>query len=418
MRRSDTSEMDPDIRAELEAIDATLAGEPVDPGYADLAELALLLAHTAAVPEPEFASDLDRRVARRFEPVATASTTAPRKRRRLTIWTAGPALAGVATVGVAAVLIASGGLKSSNATNSKAPFVSPPMSLLSGAGSASASGGASDLKRLQGSSSAGVATHNYTTATVSGAAAAPASPTSSSSSVKVIQSAQISLTTPNDHVNQVSQEVFNVVSAEHGNVQSSQVTAATNNNGGGYATFTLSIPTGNLQAAMTQLSRLHYAAVASRTDGTQNVSSQYSTDQRNLGDAQALRTSLLKQLQSATSETAIDSIEAQLKTASSQIARAQATLNSLNHRISYSSVTVQINSNGLPIVVTHRPKSVAHGFTIARAGHDALRVLVVSVGVALITLAVLVPVGLVLGLLLWIALAMRQRRREHALDTP
>jgi multidrug efflux pump subunit AcrA (membrane-fusion protein) len=157
--------------------------------------------------------------------------------------------------------------------------------------------------------------------------------------------------------------------------------------------------------------------VATRTDGTQNVSSQYSTDQRNLKDAQALRTSLLKQLQAAESETAIDSIEAQLKSANAQISSAQSTLNSLNHRISYSSVTVELNSNGLPIIVNRTPRA-STGFTITRAGHDALRVLVVSVGVALITLAVLVPIGLLLGLLIWIGLALRQRRREHALDTP
>jgi len=200
-------------------------------------------------------------------------------------------------------------------------------------------------------------------------------------------------------------------------VQSSQVTAATNDNGGGYADFTLSIPTANLQAAMTQLSRLRYTVVASRTDGTQSVSNQYSTDQRNLRDAQALRISLLKQLQAADSQTAIDSIEAQLRSANSQISSAQSRLSSLNHQISYSTVTVQVNSGGLPIIV-NRVHRASGGFTIRRAGHDALRVLVVSVGIALITLAVLVPVGLLLALLLWIGLALRQRRREHALDTP
>ena len=73
---------------------------------------------------------------------------------------------------------------------------------------------------------------------------------------------------------------------------------------------------------------------------------------------------------------------------------------------------MQINSGGLPFV----PVARSGGFTIHRALHDAGRVLVVSAGVALITLAVLVPVGLLGALLMWLWVWLRQRRREHALD--
>ena len=50
----------------LEVIDATLAGEAVEPEYADLAELTLILAGQRPVPGPAFAAALDDRVARRF----------------------------------------------------------------------------------------------------------------------------------------------------------------------------------------------------------------------------------------------------------------------------------------------------------------------------------------------------------------
>jgi hypothetical protein len=36
--------------------------------------------------------------------------------------------------------------------------------------------------------------------------------------------------------------------------------------------------------------------------------------------------------------------------------------------------------------------------------------------VALITAAVLVPIGLLVALAMWIGMAVRRRRREHALD--
>jgi hypothetical protein len=252
-------------------------------------------------------------------------------------------------------------------------------------------------------------TSSNATAGVLALSAAPVAP-----GARQIQSAQISLTTPNVHVDQVAQEVFDVVGQEHGTVQSSHITAATRGTGGGYAAFSLSIPTANLQATMTDLSRLHFAAVQSRTDSSQNVSHQYNFDQRRLADAQALRASLLKQLQTAYTTQAIDSIKAQLKLAEQQITSWQATLGSLQHRIGYSNVEVGINQGGLPIPV--RPTHHSSGFTIGGAGHDALRVLVVSAGVALIALAVMVPVGLVAALLIWLWVWLRQRRREHALD--
>src|SRR5205085_7825375 len=68
MRRLDEFPIDPEIAAELDAIDATLAGEPVDPEHAEIAELALLLAGERPEIDSEFARSLDQRVARRFAP--------------------------------------------------------------------------------------------------------------------------------------------------------------------------------------------------------------------------------------------------------------------------------------------------------------------------------------------------------------
>ncbi len=368
----------------------------------DYADVALLVAGVREFPREEFARELDARVARRFapEPVRVARRT---PRGRLTRWAAGSVVAVVAGA-VAAVVIISGGSPTQHGVNGSTAI--PPIAFRSPGTeklpATTATHGGATFGAPATSSASGVAQSLSTSN-----AAVPAAP-----GAKQIQSAQISLSTPNAHVDQVSQEVFNVVALEHGTVQNSQITAATANSGGGYASFKLSIPTGNLQAAMTQLSRLHYAAVSARTDASQNVSNQYANDQRQLTDAQALRTSLLKQLQTADTETAVDSIKAQLKLAENQISGDQSTLNSLQHRISYSTVSVQINSGGLPLT----PVARSGGFTIHRAIHDAGRVLVVSAGVALITLAVLVPVAMVAALLMWLWVWLRQRRREHALD--
>ena len=64
--------------AELEAVDAALAGRCVDPDHAELAELALLLRDDRPEPDPAWAAQLDRRVEARFP-------ARPRKRRELAL---------------------------------------------------------------------------------------------------------------------------------------------------------------------------------------------------------------------------------------------------------------------------------------------------------------------------------------------
>src|SRR5579875_3637051 len=64
MRSADP--LEPEVLAALEAIDATLEGEPVDPEHAELAELALILRAERPVPDDAFLARLDRRVGERF----------------------------------------------------------------------------------------------------------------------------------------------------------------------------------------------------------------------------------------------------------------------------------------------------------------------------------------------------------------
>jgi hypothetical protein len=228
---------------------------------------------------------------------------------------------------------------------------------------------------------------------------------------KIVQSAQLALSTAPARVDDVAQQIFNVVGSVHGIVSRSNVTAT----GGldGYAHFELSLPSASLPDAMARLSRLRYASVASRTDNTQDVNGSFVSAGRRLSDAQALRTALLKQLAAATTATQISSLRTQIRDAESSIAQAQADLRSLNHRVNFSSVSITVAAAQATPAPPHTGSS---GFTLHRALHDAGRVLTVAAGVALITLAVLVPAGLVGLLGWWIAVTLRRRRREHALD--
>jgi len=241
-----------------------------------------------------------------------------------------------------------------------------------------------------------------------GTTSAPA-PQPPSNGRRIVQSAQLALTTAPARIDDVAQEAFDVIGRESGIVDRSTVTAT----GGpdGYAEFQLRVPSSALSDTMNALSSLQYAHVSSRTDATRDVNDAYISLGHQLADARALRTALLKQLANAVTQQQITSLTAQIHDAEASIASDQASLNSLNRQIAYSQITLTINANFTPTPTPH-----SSGFTIGKAAHDAGRVLTVAAGVALIALAALVPVTLIGALALWIAAAFRRRRREQALD--
>jgi hypothetical protein len=375
--------------AALAAIDATLAGEPVDPQYAEVAELALLLRAERPEPRAEFAAQLDARVERRFVAGVPPRQRAPRR------WLFAPA-AGLAVAGVVAVIVVTssgGGGQHVSATSSAGPSlgsvhpVPPAQRRLSPAGAPKSSAAA---------------------ALTQAPAAVPA-PTPVTPGRKQVQSSQLSLSASGKRIDEVAHEVFGVVAANHGYVNNSTVTAT--GGLGAYAQFQLTVPSGALSTAMTQLSELPYARVLSRTDTSNDVTNQWGSASTQLAEARALRTSLLKQLQSAATQAQIDAIKARLGDVDARIASDESALRSLNRRVSYGHISLTVQGRGV-VPVSHR----SHGFTFGKAAHDAWHVLEVAAGVALIALAVLVPVSLVAALAWWIAAALRRRRREQALD--
>jgi hypothetical protein len=420
MRRADDDLVDPEIAAELDAIDATLAGEPVAARHAELAELALMLVATRPEPTAEFTHSLDGRVQARF---ATKPAAAPAGRRaRFSHWfgpVAGLAT-GLAAVAIVVVALNSGGGGSGAGLRTPLTTAAPP----SPVGAASTSRALGAPQRAAKSGPPAATTQPPTVTTPAGGVAAAASSSASVPPVgapqtttvaapvpngrKIIQSAQLALTTPTGHINYVAQEVFRVIGDENGVVNSSTVTASS----AGYAQFQLSVPSPALQATMTLLSQLRYATVVSRTDATQDVNGQYLSDQRKLTDDRALRTSLLKQLANATTQAQIDSLKAQIRDAEASIRSDSSTLAGLNHRINFSQISLTINAAAV-VPAAHKSGG---GFTLGKAAHDAGRVLTVAAGVALIALAALAPIALVVALIWWIWATLRRRRREHALD--
>jgi hypothetical protein len=227
---------------------------------------------------------------------------------------------------------------------------------------------------------------------------------------KVVQGAQLALSTTPGQIDPVAQEVFDVIGQEKGVVDSSSVTAGGTS---GYARFQLSVPSSSLPQTMAALSALRHARVASRSDTTQDVNDQYNADVRRLADARALRTSLLKQLANATTQAQISSLTARIHDAEASISSDQASLRQLSRQVDLSQITLTITAGTAPVPASHG----GGGFTLSRAAHDAGRVLTVAAGLVLIAAAALVPVVLVAALGWWIGSVVRRRRREEALDT-
>jgi len=419
MPQLDQDPIDPEIAATLDAIDATLAGEPVEGRYADIAEVALLLASDPPQLPPAFAISMDQKVARRFAAVPTGR---PRPRRAARFWEAAGALAAGVALIVAIVVVAGGGHGASPVSSSAASAGGTATSAASSSGTGSAAAGSTASKpapsRAPKSQPALVPpTNSASGSSASGsfapAATVPASPPTlqpPTTGREVVQGAQLNLTAAPNRIDAVAQEIYDVVGQANGIVESSSVTQG---GPGGYANFQLSLPSAGLGQTMSQLSSLNYATVVSRTDSSQDITDQYGAATRALADARALRTSLLKQLATATTTAQVDSLNGQIHDAEASISSDQATLNRLNHQVNYSEVYVTLQAKSAPAPVSHG----GGGFTLGRSAHDAGRVLAVAAGVALIAIAALAPVVLVVALAWWVGSALKRRRREQALDS-
>ena len=420
--RLDHEPIDPEIAASLDAIDAVLAGEPVDARYVDLAEIALLV--TAERPEvrPSFAQSMDQRVARRF---AAVPSERPRRRRLSPgFWEASGALAAGLALIVGLVVLVGGHHGASSASSSSSAAASSAAATTASSGSAGSSAPPASGAKSPAQAPAAAGTRAPAAAGTSAPAAAgtrapaaagtPAPPTVQppTSDRKVVQSAELNLAAAPNRIDDVAQQVYDVIGGLGGIVDSSTVTQT--GGPGGYAQFQLSIPSASLGQAMSRLSSLNYATVLSRTDSSQDVTDQYGAAQRALADARALRTSLLKHLADATTTEQVNSLKAQIRDAEASISSDQATLNRLNHAVGFSRLALEVSARSVPAPVS---PGGGGGFGIGRAAHDAGRVLTVAAGVALIALAALIPVALVAALAWWVGAAFRRRHREQALDS-
>ncbi len=376
------------LTRELAALDDALAGRPVDPDLADLAELAILVRDERPAPDPAFANSLDERARRGFP-------RAPKRRRAFT-WPKFtlPALGVAASVLLVVVIASSIPSGGGSGDDSAGGGGSASSQAAPNTDEAAPSAGDESAARKQADSAGGAAAS-------SPALAAPSTP---GRHRYVERSAQITLaTTPRD-IDGAAAKVIAVADDLGGYVASSQITS------GEGGTFELRVPERRLQRALERLSAV--GKVRNRTQAAQDITGSVVSVRSRLKDARTERESLLKQLAKATTTNETTSIRARLRIVSRQIAAAKADLKSVKRRASTSSVSVTLEADKDASGAT----GGSNDWTPGDALKDAGRVLEVTASVLLVAGAVALPLGLI-ALLVWLAARQAShRRRERALD--
>ena len=223
----------------------------------------------------------------------------------------------------------------------------------------------------------------------------------------VERSASLTLAARPRDIDGVSARIQAVTNQHGGFVVSSTVSSS---EGGGGGTFELRIPTSNLDEAIDALSRL--GRVRERAQRSQDITAETVSARSRLKDARTERKSLLRQLAAAVTVNETAAIRTRLDLVSREIEQARAGVRRVSNRAAFSTVSVTLVGDGSAVL----PAEEDDQWTPGDAAKDALRVLEVAAGVALIVLAVVVPLALLAALGGLAARWSRRRRREHALD--
>jgi hypothetical protein len=215
--------------------------------------------------------------------------------------------------------------------------------------------------------------------------------------------ASISLAAGSEGVQAVADRVGALTVEAGGFVESSKVELQ--RGAAGEASLTLKLPSAKLAAVLARLQRL--APVRAETQSLQDLSGQYDAVGARLSAARAERDALLRALAKAETAPALESLHQRIAQADGTIAAAEREQARISHTASQAQVEVTVLSEA---------PHASTGLTLGNGLSDAGHVLATALAVALIALAVLIPLGLILAVLLAGARGLRRQRRERALD--
>lgn len=213
----------------------------------------------------------------------------------------------------------------------------------------------------------------------------------------------LTVETPSDEFDETTAEVLNVADSTGTIVQTSNVSER---DGRGHATFDLRVPSSRVDDVLRELSGL--GKVTERRAAREDITGVYVSAQSRLEDARDTRRALLEALERADTPAEADALRARIADARRRIAAAERDIRRTRARADRSRVALTVESSG-------KISEEGSTWTPGDAAGDAVRVLEVAVGVALIALAVAAPFAILALLLLAWTRLLRRRAREAAL---
>jgi hypothetical protein len=419
-------DLDPQVAAELERLEAALAGTPsADP---DLLALVAAVRDEAVPPTLAFRKSLDERTAAGFPggggPRAWLAAVRGWAGAHRTLLV--PALGATAAVLIALVVAVSALTSRDSEVTSLALKADAPAqeSAAAPADSATSSGAAGTTAQDSASAPVDPEAARKAASTAAGTSAVPgvpptatlpgtpqSLPTVPGRDRKVERSTQLALKTNARGLQRVADGVVRVTQTAGGVVEQSSVDATDR---GGTADFTLTVPSAKSDLVVARLSKL--AHVSSMSQASNDITAGFVNYEDQLSDARAERRALLKALDGAKTEEGIARLKGRIATNRGEIARLKGQLNGLRHRADNTTLSVTVTASGGAAPSADKGDANGGPWSPGDAAGDALRVLEIAAGVLLIALAVMVPLGLITVPALLGARVARRRRREQALD--
>ena len=368
----------------------------------ELAELGELLREEPPRPDPAWARRLDSRAAAGFpRPPRRSPWAILKAHRRALVPVVSFACVALLVVGLASVDVGSDDMGGSGGGGGSLSG--------DGAGGGASSGEQAAPQSGRGSAeSAGDGGDSSVAAPKMAPATGAGSPGSDGRRTRFQErSAALTLAARPREIERVADGILRVTDAAGGFVASSTVSGGAGSGG----SFELRIPNARLDKAIADLSRL--ADVRERTQSSRDITAETLTARERLREAKREREGLLRALARATTLNETESIKARLRTVNRELAVARQGVRRVENRAAYANVSVAL--------VADRNGAAAPGdddgrWTPGDALDDSLRVLEVAAGIAVIVLAIALPLALLAAIAAGGARLARGRRRERALD--
>ena len=218
---------------------------------------------------------------------------------------------------------------------------------------------------------------------------------------RIERSAQLTLASDPDDFDGLADAIFRTADRHNGFVLNSSFTQGEEDFSSG--SFELRVPANQLQPVLNDLSRL--ATVRSRSESGTDVTGTFVSIRDRLRTALALRTSLLRRLELATTDTAERALRRRLEIVGNRITGLRAEFRGIRERTEYATVLVALVDKDADAVTSETDEAMDDA---VGSLEDVLTFLIRAAGV-------LIPLAVV-GLLAWLVAAyLRRRARERSL---